>query len=169
MKCQTCKHGDSPWLFTPPGTHHSTSGHFHHWTGSERRKEQSPVEFFHLLSFFFSFLTPQYLFVPFSFLLFPPSSSTRLTCHSSSFVPTGLFPYWTPRPLHSFGSPRPSQGPNYEPALNKNIYISPKKGFSLCFLWTMRACGSLPPSCSLFLCWVAIHWGSVSLFVIGSL
>lgn len=98
--------------------------------------------------------------------LLPPPSSASLTCHSPSFVPTGLFSYWTPRPLHSSGSPFSSQGPNYEPALNKNIYISPKKGFSLCFLWTMRAYDfPFPPAPSfcLFLCWVAIHWGSMSL------
>lgn len=32
--------------------------------------------------------------------------------------------YSTPRPLGSFGCTGSSQGPNYEPALNKNIYIS---------------------------------------------
>lgn len=137
----------------------------------EKKKVLSSFSTWFCSLFCLCVFSPRYLFVPSSFLLFPPSllPSPR---HSSSFVPTGLFPYWTPRPLHSFGSPFPSQGPNYEPALNKNIYISPKKGFSLCFLWTMRACDSpLPaaPSFCLFFRWVAIHWGSLSLFVIGSL
>lgn len=159
------KHSNCLWLFTQPGTHHSMSGHFPALNRlrklkTEKKEKKVLSSFFHLVSFSFSacVFSPRYLFVPFSFSfsltpppLSPLSSSARLTCHSSSFVPTGLFLYWTPRPLHSFGSPFPSQGPNYEPALNKNIYISPKKGFSLCFLWTMRACDSPLPFCSRFL------------------
>lgn len=58
VKCQTCETQRLPRLFTPSGTHHSMSGHFPRQIGLEsykkRRKEKSPVKFFHLVLFSFS-------------------------------------------------------------------------------------------------------------------
>lgn len=97
VKCQSCEKTQTlSRLFTRAGTYHSMSGHFPRQTGSESLKS---FKIFHSVLFPFSPSVFFHLSIYLSCLLFSfssPSStpfSTRLTCHSSSFVPTGLFPY----------------------------------------------------------------------------